>query len=241
MAGETLATEAIVLSVRPWSRTSHIVSWLTRDAGRVTTVVKGAVRPKSAFLGQYDLFYTCELVYYARQRAGMWIPREISPIERRDALRGRWRETSLAAYAAAFAGELAPPDASSSEWFGLLSRHLDSLCAGTRSMTPDEALLALARFETSALGLAGLAPDFRNADGDGSDMDFAIDSGRPGRGTRTVKISRRAAAVVSGADHSPRPAAVRDALRFLGVFITYHLERPAAPRRSLVDLLCSVF
>ena len=49
MAGETTKTEAICLDIRPWSRTSHIVRWMTPE-GPVTTVVKGAVRPKSAFL-----------------------------------------------------------------------------------------------------------------------------------------------------------------------------------------------
>ena len=54
MAGETIKTEAICLDIRPWSRTSHVVSWLT-PMGKVSTVVKGAVRAKSQFLGQYDL------------------------------------------------------------------------------------------------------------------------------------------------------------------------------------------
>ena len=67
MAGETTKTEAICLDIRPWSRTSHVVRWMTPD-GPVTTVVKGAVRPKSAFLGQYDLNYTCEIVYYSRAK-----------------------------------------------------------------------------------------------------------------------------------------------------------------------------
>ena len=29
MAGETVKSEAICLSVRPWSQTSHVVAWLT--------------------------------------------------------------------------------------------------------------------------------------------------------------------------------------------------------------------
>ena len=54
MAGETIKTDAICLGIHPWSKTSHVTSWLT-PSGRVATVVKGAVPPKSAFLGQYDL------------------------------------------------------------------------------------------------------------------------------------------------------------------------------------------
>ena len=157
MTGETAKTEAIALAIRPWSRTSHIVTWLTRDAGTVRTLVKGAVRPKSAFLGQYDLFYTCSLVYYTHRRGGLCAVREVAPENRRDALRGRWRETSIAGYAAEFAGEFAPPDASSAEWFALLGDFLDSLCAAPEGMDAREALLSVVRFETRALALAGLA------------------------------------------------------------------------------------
>ena len=44
MAGEIIKTEGIVLAIRPWSQTSHVVTWLTPDHGPVTTLVKGAVR-----------------------------------------------------------------------------------------------------------------------------------------------------------------------------------------------------
>ena len=45
MAGETVKTEAICLDIRPWSRTIHVVSWLT-PMGKVATVVKGAMPPE---------------------------------------------------------------------------------------------------------------------------------------------------------------------------------------------------
>ena len=63
-----------------------MVSWLTPDTGVVSTVVKGAVRPKSAFLGQYDLFYECELVYYVRERGDAHAIREVSPLKMREGL-----------------------------------------------------------------------------------------------------------------------------------------------------------
>ena len=82
MAGETTKTEAICLRISPWSTTSHIVTWLT-PVGVVATSVKGAVRPKSAFLGQYDLFYTCELIYYARTKGELHAIREASAFDAR--------------------------------------------------------------------------------------------------------------------------------------------------------------
>ena len=96
MAGETIKTPAICLRISPWSKTSHIVTWLT-PSGKVTTLVKGAVRPKSAFLGQYDLNYECEIVYYAKERGEMHAIRECSIIDMRENLRGEWRLLAMAA------------------------------------------------------------------------------------------------------------------------------------------------
>jgi len=61
-----LKSPAIVLRFNPFANTSRVVVWLTRDHGKLATLVKGAQRPKSPFLGQFDLFYTCELLFYAR-------------------------------------------------------------------------------------------------------------------------------------------------------------------------------
>ena len=41
----------LVLRTRPLTETSLIVLWLTREAGRLATVAKGARRPKSPFRG----------------------------------------------------------------------------------------------------------------------------------------------------------------------------------------------
>lgn len=90
--------EAIVLRIAPYANTSRFALWLTREHGKVATMIKGALRPKSAFLGQFDLFYTCELLYYTRERGGIHIARECSPLKTRDALRSRWRACLFASY-----------------------------------------------------------------------------------------------------------------------------------------------
>ena len=107
MAGETTVTDAICLRITPWSRTSHIVTWLT-PSGKVTTVVKGAVRPKSAFLGQYDLNYTCEIVHYLRGTGDLRPLREATPLKRRDTLRDDYRRLALAGRFREIAEELVP-------------------------------------------------------------------------------------------------------------------------------------
>ena len=243
MAGEIIKTEGIVLAIRPWSRTSHIVTWLTPDHGCVTTLVKGAVRPKSAFLGQYDLFYTCDLLYYARATADLHALRETSPRVMRDGLRGRWRETALAGYAAGLVKDLAPANGEAAAWFAFfdslltrLERH--SALEGSNGAKDINPLQELARLEMEILKLAGWSPDFSGMDPRADWTPFAIDHGRCGDGTRTVRLSPRTVAVLTRPD-APGHATetVEDAVRFLGVFLSYHLDTPPDVRRSLVALV----
>ena len=119
MAGETQKTAAVCLRIHPWSRTSHIVSWLTPD-GPLSTIVKGAVRPKSAFLGQYDLNYTCEILYYVRGRRGLHPLRECAPLNLRENLRGDFRNLALAGYFRELMVQFAPAGAEAQQWYGTL-------------------------------------------------------------------------------------------------------------------------
>lgn len=50
-------SQGIILRTRPLTETSLIVHWLTTDHGRISTVAKGARRPKSPFRGKLDLFF----------------------------------------------------------------------------------------------------------------------------------------------------------------------------------------
>ena len=240
MAGEIIKTEGIVLAIRPWSRTSHIVTWLTPDHGCVTTLVKGAVRPKSAFLGQYDLFYTCDLLYYARATADLHALRETTPRIFRENLRGRWRETALAGYAAGLVKDLAPANGEAADWFSFLDDLLSRLENMGRTHPCASAIQELVRLEMDILKLAGWSPDFSGMDPHANWTPFAIDRGRCGEGTRTVRLSPRTVALLSRPDAPGYPAeTTEDAVRFLGVFLSYHLDTPPDVRRSLVKLLTS--
>ena len=236
MAGEIIKTQGIVLTVHPWSRTSHVVTWLTPDHGPVTTLVKGAVRPKSAFLGQYDLFYTCDILYYARATADLHALREVTPCTFRENLRGRWRETALAGYAAGLVKDLAPANGESAAWFAFFDALLTRL-ERDNNLNP---LQELVRLDMETLKLAGWSPDFSGMDPRADWTPFAIDHGRCGDGTRTVRLSPRTVAVLTRPDApNHAPEAVEDAVRFLGVFLSYHLDTQPDVRRSLVALLAT--
>jgi len=228
VAGETIKTKGIVLDIRPWSRTSQVVTWLTPDRGPVTTLVKGAVRPKSAFLGQYDLFYTCELIYYARAKGELHAIREASALELREHLRGDFRATAFASYAAYLVKEHCPHNGEAAEWFAFLER--------TFGMRPS--MRAFVALETGFLALAGLTPDFTGADIAAAAVPFAIDLGHSGFGAKTVRIPSGAVRIISDRGRGDaRDEDVAVAIRFLGLFARYHLDMPPDIRRNTLLLM----
>ncbi|MFC1453447.1 DNA repair protein RecO, partial [Verrucomicrobiota bacterium] len=145
-------TEALVLRVTPFSDTSQIVSWLTEHGCRLVTLVKGALRPKSAFLGQYDLYYTCELLYYAKERDGIHIAKECAPLDARPRLRTDWRASAAASYLCGLIHRVTPPGGQHPELYPLAGRSLDFLC----SEGAGPALIHW--FELQLLGSLGLSP-----------------------------------------------------------------------------------
>ena len=220
MAGETIKSTAICLRIVPWSRTSHVVTWLT-PRGKVSCVVKGAVRPKSAFLGQYDLNYTCEIVYYARAQGDLHALRECRPVALREGLRGNYRALVLAEYFRDTAEELAPSGPEAQDWYDLLAAALDDL------ETPQEALVpALLDFELKVLALAGLTPDLEAEGGA-----FAL------RGERKIPVSAAVARCVRNPRGEKKSEILLDAARVIGVFYTFHVECAPDVRRTVLRLI----
>ena len=125
-----LRDAAIVLRFYPVTNTSRMAVWMTENYGRVTTLIKGSQRPRSAFIGQYDLFYNCELLFYARVRSGdVHILREVSAEKRRDRLRQDWRAAAAASYFSDLLFRVTVPRAPRPELFELLDQGLDELAA----------------------------------------------------------------------------------------------------------------
>ena len=231
MAGETIKTEAICLDIRPWSRTSHVVSWLT-PSGKVSTVVKGAVRPKSQFLGQYDLNYTCEILYYARGKGDLHALRECTPLDMRESLRGDFRALALAGYCRRLVAELAPVGPDCRDWYALLG--------GSLSVSSGDYVRRLVVFELEVLRLAGLKPDFSGYDRQGEWSAFGIESGAFGAEAdgRQIRISKEVAEFLSKPTVIQKnPEIPLDAARVIGVFYQFHVDCAFDVRRSVLKLI----
>ena len=249
-------TQAIVLRYYPHSNTSRIVSWLTPDAGRMVTLVKGSLRPKSAFLGQYDLFYTCELVFYGRERSGVHIARECSPIKTRTRLREDWRACAAASYLADLLSRISPPDAPHTGLFDLLDAGLDHLAAG-RAVAP-----LLFWFELRLLDLLGLAPRLQHCLECARELlpgtrhaRFSYAEGgilcpacaKTDASASHAPISPDILAILGGWQRarSPQPALVTQCTawqlgeieKLLGLFLEYHLDTQLRSRAIALDTL----
>ena len=222
MAGEMIKTEAVCLGIHPWSKTSHVTSWLT-PSGRVVTVVKGAVRPKSAFLGQYDLNYTCEILYYARAHNELHALRECTPLAFRDYLRGDYRALVLAEHLRHVAAELTPSGPDAAEWYELLVTSLDSL----QGTTGDRLLPAMLAFEKSALMLSGVWPEIPE---NGGEILVGDD--------RRIPVPATTAACLRDLHGTSDIKILLDAARVISVLYALNLELAVDPRRSVLQLIC---
>ena len=229
MAGETIRSEAICLSIMPWSQTSHIVTWLT-PGGRVTTVAKGAVRPKSWLLGQYDLNYTCDVLYYARAKGDVHALRDCAPVKRRDSLRADFRALALAGYFRRLASEFAPQGPDCAAWRDALDSALDAL-AGEAGGSPQFAggwLAHMLRFELEALHLLGLAPEIEAESGV-----FSLS------GERRIPVSAEVAAYLRDPTRPVKNIQIPlDAARVIGVFYQFHADCAPDVRRTVLGLIC---
>jgi DNA repair protein RecO (recombination protein O) len=116
---------AIPLAIYPYSSTSHIVHWLTRHHGKISTLIKGAMRPKNRFLGEYELFSTTELLYFVKPNSTLYTAKECSLLQRRPSFRTDWRAMQSASYLTALFNKTTPEDAPHPELFSLFEDVLD--------------------------------------------------------------------------------------------------------------------
>jgi DNA repair protein RecO (recombination protein O) len=90
----------LILRTRPLTETSLIVQWLTPEFGRISTVAKGARRPKSPFLGRLDLFYEANFSFSRSRRSELHTLREVGLRETHPELRRELGLLQQAAYCA---------------------------------------------------------------------------------------------------------------------------------------------
>ena len=120
-------TLAVPLAVHPYAGTSRVVHWFTRQHGKVSTLLKGAFRPRrNPFAGGYQLFATSELLYRPGRTADRLYPAvECALVRPRDVFRVHWRRMLAASYFTALLLRLLPEEAPDPDLFTLFEELLD--------------------------------------------------------------------------------------------------------------------
>jgi DNA repair protein RecO (recombination protein O) len=151
------SAHGIILRTRPLTETSLIVHWLTPTCGRITTVAKGARRPRSPFAGKLDLFYAADFSFSRSCRSDLHNLREVRLHEAHGAIREDIVKLQQAAYAASFVEQTTETETPLPEIFELVRGFLKSLCGQKPSL---QNIFAL---ELKLLHELGLAPDLAAA------------------------------------------------------------------------------
>lgn len=199
------------------------------------TVVKGAERAKSFFLGQYDLNYTAELLYYARAKGELHALKECYPLDTRDYLRENFRLIALSDYFRFLVYELSPHGPDAKKWYEMLESALDNLRA-RKSL--EAQLSALLEFEKRVLFLAGLSPDFENYDKTKETLYFSVENGNyTSDEGRLMRVSARVARALSKPDAEKNSEILLDATRVIGVFYSFQVDCARDVRRNLLELI----
>jgi len=195
----------IILRTRPLTETSLIVNWLTPAFGRVSTVAKGARRPKSPFAGKLDLFYEADFSFTRSRRSELHTLRETNLRATHAALRQELGYLQQASYCAALIEQTTESETPLLEIHELFAGLLHRLPA-----QPPQPRNVYA-FELKLLDALGLFPD--------------LDQTKLTAATQTLVESLRANSWQKLNELQPTAAQVRELRQFLHGYLIFHLGK----------------
>src|SRR5438067_1620583 len=147
-------TDAVVLRTYNLAEADRIVLCLTRSAGLVRAVAKGARKMKSRFGAAFEPFTLIRLAYYEKEN------RELVSVSHVEILRSNFSIATLPevadvfGYIAELVSEFAPPHEANDKLFRMVVACIDAL-----ANDPNSARTVLRYFEVWLLRLAGLFPE----------------------------------------------------------------------------------
>jgi DNA repair protein RecO (recombination protein O) len=145
--------EGIILRTRPLSDTSLIVKWITAEQGIISTVAKGARRPKSPYSGKLDLFFAGQFSFVRSRRSELHTLHEISIRETHARLRTSLPLLHQAAWFTILLESATERDTPIPEIYSILQEYLRHLPQGDRTAE------AMFLFEFKVLNALGFEPD----------------------------------------------------------------------------------
>ncbi len=207
----------LILRTRPLTETSLIVHWLTAEVGRVSTVAKGARRPKSSFRGKLDLFYLADFSFQRSRRSELHTLREVGLKSTHAGLREDYARLCQASYCALLVEQVSEVETPVPASFARLCELVGWL---DRDRARPQYALA---FELQLLHEHGLGPD--------------LSATRLSPAARGLAAHLTVASVEEASRINPLPAVMAELRAFLGGFLVYHWERVPRGRGAAIGSL----
>ena len=148
---DTDRAEGIVLRRQPVTESSLIVTWYTREFGKLKTLAKGARRPKGPYQGKIDLFYRDEIVFLPSRRSDLHLLHDCFLEEPHARLRESVESLAAASYACELVDLATETEDPNIRIYGLLTMILKALERRNHAVS-------LIWFEIQLLAAAGWAP-----------------------------------------------------------------------------------
>lgn len=150
-------SHGLILRTRPFTETSLIVEWLTPEAGRISTIAKGARRAKSPLRGKLDLFYEAEFSFTRSRRSELHTLSEVILRETHPSLRRELAYVRQASYCAELITQTTEKETPLPAVHELMRSFLAAL---TNHPSQPRNIYA---FELKLLGELGLQPDMEES------------------------------------------------------------------------------
>ena len=211
---DTERAEAIVLRNRSVTESSLIVTWFTREAGKLKTLAKGARRPKSPFCGKLDLFYRDEIVFLRSRRSDLHLLHDCLLEHPHAKLCDTVEALTVASYTSELVELATVMEDPNPKVFDLLSATLDAL------ETTSGRASVLIWFELQLLAAAGWAPKWEVCNAVSRLLDSLVATSI--EGARRVRLNKKQ---------------VQDARTTLWLFWDEHIGKTPRSRKQLTEAL----
>lgn len=150
-------TDAIVLRTYNLAEADRIAVCLTRSAGLVRAVAKGARKMKSRFGAALEPFTLIRLAFYERENRDLVSISNAEILKSHFDLAAQLEVSEILAYMGELVADFSPPHEANEKLFRMVSACVDAL-----ESSPASARIVLRYFEVWLLRLAGLFPDVRS-------------------------------------------------------------------------------
>jgi DNA repair protein RecO (recombination protein O) len=150
-------TEAIAIYQKDYSESSQIITFYTKDYGRITLLGRGIKRQKHRYLNPPDFFSYNEIVFLDKSPQSINLLTEITIKDDFPHLRANLERLNKAFYIAEFLMEFTEQSEPNRELFDLVLKTIKQLSVSLNNIDKEE--IAVFSFEAQALKYLGYMPN----------------------------------------------------------------------------------